>query len=73
MTYKGFLKWANDRATDGRWGFDTAIVCSQMASLLYSVPWYKRKKLWQEIQGDEFVRQIVVPVNAHYLICYKYH
>lgn len=72
MTYKGFLKWANDRACDGRWGLDTAMACTQMATLLYSVPWFRRKKLWKEMQGDEFVKQIVVPVNAYYLICHKY-
>ena len=53
MTYKGFLKWANDRACDGRWGFDAAMACTQMAELLYSVPWFRRKKLWQEMQADE--------------------
>ena len=72
MTYKGFLKWANDRACDGRWGLDVAMACTQMATLLYSVPWFRRKKLWQEMQGDEFVEQIVVPTNVKYKIADKY-
>lgn len=73
MTYKGFLRWANDRACDGRWGIYEAMACTHLATCLSSAPWFRREKLWKEMKGDEFVNQIVVPINAHYLICDKYH
>lgn len=73
MTYKGFLKWANDRACDGQWDLDVAMFCTEIATRLYSVPWFKRNKLWCALQGNEIVQQIVNPTNARYLICHKYY
>lgn len=62
MKYKEFLDWCNQRASDGCWGLIEAIICANACKDLYSIPFWKRKKKWNEI-GPELIDKIVNPTN----------
>ena len=65
MTYKEFIKWCNERASDGCWGILTVIQCIEINNKLNSVSFWKRKKLWEtELNKDGYVeKHIVDPIN----------
>ncbi len=64
MTYKEFLKWCNDRACDGYWGFTVAIDCASICDAIYAQPFWKRKKFWNEINKDNQIERIYInPTN----------
>ena len=57
MTYKEFVKWCNNRASDGCWGPGTAMLCIQYIEAMKN---YKkengRKKvepMWQELWNED--------------------
>ena len=62
MTYKEFVAWCNDRTCDGCWGMLTAMVCIDIIKQMQSVPFWKRKKKWQEFE-HRVVTEIVNPTN----------
>lgn len=64
MTYKEFMNWCYDRSCDGLWYVDIGIQCCRIADVLYSVPLWKRKQLWDNLNADNFiVKNFVEPVN----------
>lgn len=52
MTYKEFIAWCNERACDGCWDMETAIHCLNIITVMKSVPFWRRKKLWIAIKND---------------------
>ena len=64
MTFKEFAKWCNERACDGCWGFNEAIICIDAGSQIRKLPFWKREKAWREINSKlEIEERIVVPTN----------
>lgn len=57
MTYKEFQNWCNDRACDGRWGIQDAMLCIQTLDVINTTPFWKRKKVWKEFEPiiDKFM------------------
>ena len=47
MTFKQFVTWCNDRASDGCWGMMTAVICIDIISQMRKTPFWKRKKRWE--------------------------
>jgi len=43
MKYKEFSSWCNERACDGFWGLETAIVCIDIINRIQSKPFWKRE------------------------------
>lgn len=62
MTYKEFFRWCNNRASDGCWGYETAIVCINVYHIIRETPFWKRKKIWNEYE-HEIVKLYVNPTN----------
>ena len=59
ITFEEFISWANDRACDGAWALDTAVVCIKAIDEVLAVkPLFGKKKArekkWQEIKGEYF-------------------
>lgn len=52
MKFKEFVKWCNDRAADGCWGFSEAIICSDLARKIRKLPFWKRETEWKKVEHD---------------------
>ena len=52
MTFKEFNEWCNRRACDGCWDMYTALYCSVIYSKINKLPFWKRKKAWDEVKDD---------------------
>ena len=63
MTLKEFDDWCNERACDGHWGMNTAIICVGIIRAVYKIPFWKRKKVWNE-EYREIAEEIVKVTNA---------
>ena len=63
MSYKEFLRWCNDRAHDGCWGFLEAVICLDILDEMQKLPFWKRRKEWRKCER-EVVTEIVEPTNA---------
>lgn len=62
MTFKEFEAWCNARACDGCWSMDTAIYCIEVGRHIKSLPFWKRKKAWQEV-SDFIYKEIVCVID----------
>ena len=47
MSFKQFVAWCNDRASDGCWGMTTAVICIDIIGQMRNTPFWKRKKRWE--------------------------
>lgn len=63
MKYKEFVKWCNDRASDGCWGMSTAIFCIEVVKEIDKEPFWKREKKWRKIYENTIVYEIINPIN----------
>ena len=64
MKFKEFAKWCNERAADGFWSMDVAKVCVSLCEGIYSLPFWKREKVWR--QSEKFmVKCVVEPTNLY--------
>lgn len=54
VTYKEYLRWANNRAADGRLSLITALVVIQDTKKIYRTPRLFREKRWEEIKKDHY-------------------
>ena len=62
MTYKEFQAWCNERACDGCWGMQEAMLCIEVMKVINKLPFWKRKKVWNEIK-DDMEQNVIVPIN----------
>lgn len=62
MTFKEFSGWCNERACDGYWGMNTAIICAGIIREVNKIPFWKRKKVWDK-EYRETAEEIVKVVN----------
>ena len=60
MTFKEFNEWCNRRACDGCWSANTAIYCIAICRKINALPFWKRKKAWDEVK--DFIEKEVVQV-----------
>ena len=47
MKFKEFVIWCNERACDGCWGLNEAIICINIVQDIRSKPFWKRNKEWK--------------------------
>ena len=62
QTFKEFIEWSNERAADGFWGIDTAIICININHHIKKFPFWWREKEFQKLK-DELNKEIIIPVN----------
>lgn len=62
MKYKEFVAWCNQRACDGFWGPEAAMYCIAVMDAVNSVPFWKRKKVWNDFR-DLVTNEIVNVIN----------
>lgn len=62
QTFKEFIEWSNERAGDGFWGIDTAIICININHHIKKFPFWRREKEFQKLK-DELNKEIIIPIN----------
>ena len=62
QTFKEFIEWSNERAADGFWGIDTAIICININHHIKKFPFWRREKEFQKLK-DELNKEIIIPIN----------
>lgn len=55
MKFKEFSAWCNERACDGCWGMMEAMICCNVCSDIYKLPFWKREKYWRECAEKEIM------------------
>ena len=63
MKYKEFVQWCNQRACDGCWGTEEAIVCIEVMGDIQKEPFWRREKVWRKKFEVFIVDTIVCPTN----------
>lgn len=64
MKFKEFVDWCNERACDGCWGMNTAMVCIDIMGDVKKQRFWRREKYWRENLEADVMEQIVNPTNA---------
>ena len=62
QTFKEFIEWSNERAADGFWGIDTAIICININHHIEKFPFWRREKEFQKLK-DKLNKEIIIPIN----------
>ena len=62
MKFKDFKIWCSERAHDGRWGLNEAIICIAVLQDIKSRPFWKREKEFKKIE-PEILSNIINPTN----------
>ena len=60
MTFKEFNEWCNRRACDGCWSANTVIYCMAICRRINALPFWERKRAWDEVK--DFIEKEVVQV-----------
>lgn len=64
MKYKEFNTWCNQRACDGCWGMQIAIICLDIIRQIQRESFWKRERKWQELNAEYGIEnEIVIPIN----------
>ena len=62
MTLSQFRAWCNERACDGCWSEDVAIICIELLGFMRKLPWHRRHFVWSRI-SIPVMNTIVGPIN----------
>ena len=63
MKFKDFIKWCNDRASDGCWDFISATCCINIIEKVRKEKWWRRDKYWKENYERDVLEDIIIPIN----------
>lgn len=61
MEYKEFIDWCNQRACDGCWGLQEAVICLDIIEKVQKTAFFKRKNKWKEL--EPVANEIVTKTN----------
>ena len=61
MKYKEFIDWCNQRACDGCWGLQEAVMCLDIIDKVQKTSIFKRKNKWKEV--EPVATEIVTKTN----------
>lgn len=61
LKFKDFVDWCNQRACDGYWGLQEAVICIHILEEIKDTPIFKRKKKWLELKP--VANEIVTETN----------
>ena len=62
MTWKQFQRWCNERACDGCWGYEEAMLCIDVLRMIRRLPFWKRKRVWRKVE-DKMLAKVITPIN----------
>lgn len=62
MTWKQFQQWCNERACDGCWGYQEAVLCIDVLKMIRQLPFWKRAKVWKMVECKMMV-EVITPIN----------
>ena len=62
MTWKQFQKWCNERACDGYWGYQEAMLCIDVMKMIRQLPFWKRARVWNQIK-HRMMAEVITPTN----------
>lgn len=62
QTFKEFIEWSNERAADGFWGMNVAMICIDIHHHIKKFPFWKREKEFQKLK-DELNKEIIITIN----------
>ena len=68
MTFKSFIAWCNERASDGRWDLLTAMVCIDLIAEIRKIPFWKRERVWKNQHERQVLDEIIEPLNQKIII-----
>ena len=63
MKFKEFVSWANDRAADGFWSYQIAVVSLAIIDDVRKIPFWKRERVWRDKYEKDVLNDLVYPVN----------
>lgn len=63
MKFKEFVSWASDRAADGFWSYQIAVVSSAIIDDVRKIPFWKRERIWRDKYEKDVLDELVTPVN----------
>lgn len=63
MKFKEFEEWCNNRACDGMWGMQEALVCISIIDSIGKQPFWRRKKEWERIKKETKICELVKNTN----------
>ncbi len=62
MTYKQFVKWMNDRSSDGQWGMTHAMAAVGLLMAVKEHGFWSRRRFWRDT-GEAAAKAIVADVE----------
>lgn len=63
MKFREFVRWCNERASDGCWGMYEAITCIRIMQEVREQHFWKREKYWKEKYEKDVLNGIVNPIE----------
>jgi len=64
MKFKEFSTWCNARWHDGCWSAQIAIQCIEIGKAIWSMPFWKREKIWREyVSATNIVENVIKPLD----------
>ena len=63
MKFKEFVTWASDRAADGLWSYQIAVVSLAIIDDVRKIPFWKRERVWRDKYEKDVLNDLVCPVN----------
>lgn len=63
MKFKEFVTWASDRAADGFWSCQIAVVSLAIIEDVKKIPFWKRERIWRDKYEKDVLNDLVRPVN----------
>lgn len=63
MKFREFVRWCNERASDGCWGLYEAITCISIMQEVREHHFWKREKYWKEKFESKVLSKIVNPIE----------
>lgn len=63
MKFKEFEKWCEERASDGCWGKEEALVCIDILRVVRKIPFWRRERYWKDNFKEFVANEIVYPIE----------
>lgn len=63
MKFREFVRWCNERASDGCWGLIEAVICISIMQVVREQHFWKMEKYWKEKYEKGVLNAIVNPIE----------
>lgn len=62
LTFKDFKQWCIDKKLFGYWTYEVQAICDKLFIEMLNVPFWKRKKVWNEVKYKIFSKDIILDI-----------